>query len=235
MCLAIPGKVEEITTDGLIRDGAGELWRRGEERLPGLRARGRGGRLHHCPCGVCHLEDRRGDAPNRRSQTFAPWACWRKSWPSEEEAFARAAKAPQSSCPDGSCESDGQSARRESRSARLRVGRFAGKRSAMKYLTEFRNGEIAQRMAREIHSGRHAAVEDHGGVRRADALHHQERHRPDAAGRDRDDSRAGLPGVRHAAGADRQGAGHCGAAGSDFLLVRRHAAGAGHRCATCFR
>jgi hydrogenase expression/formation protein HypD len=52
---------------------------------------------------------------------------------SEEEAFARARLAlmevaPQIGCPDGSC---------------------SGK---MKYLTEFRNGEIAQRMAREIHA-----------------------------------------------------------------------------------
>ena len=54
----------------------------------------------------------------------------------------------------------------------------------MKYLTEFRNGEIAQRMAREIHADRHAAVEDHGGLRRANALDHQKWNRPDAASRE---------------------------------------------------
>jgi hydrogenase assembly chaperone HypC/HupF len=105
-----------------------------------------------------------------------------------------------------------------------------GAASKMKYLTEFRNGEIAQRMAREIARHRDAAVEDHGGLRRADALHHQERDRPDAAGRDRDDSRARLPGVRDPAGIDRQGAGDCRAAGGDFLLVWRHAAGSGDGC-----
>ena len=44
------------------------------------------------------------------------------------------------------------------------------------------------------------------------------------------DPRPGLPGVRDAAGTDRQGAGHCRPAGRDFLLLRRHAAGAGYRC-----
>ena len=53
----------------------------------------------------------------------------------------------------------------------------------MKYLTEFRNGEIAQTYGARDPPGRHAAVEDHGGVRRADALDHQERNRPDASGR----------------------------------------------------
>ena len=43
----------------------------------------------------------------------------------------------------------------------------------MKYLTEFRNGEIAQRMAREIHSDHHPPVEDHGSLRRANPLHHR--------------------------------------------------------------
>jgi hydrogenase maturation protein HypF len=45
----------------------------------------------------------------------------------------------------------------------------------------------------------HAAVGDHGGLRRADPLDHPPRHRPAAAGRDRDDPRAGLPGVRDTA------------------------------------
>jgi addiction module HigA family antidote len=48
------------------------------------------------------------------------------------------------------------------------------------------------------------------------------------AGR-RDDSRPRLPGLRHAARTDRQGAGHRRAARRDLLLVRRHAARSRHR------
>ena len=47
--------------------------------------------------------------------------------------------------------------------------------------------------------------------------------------RGRDDPRPGLPGVRDAARADRQGARARGAAGRDLHVVRRHAARAGQR------
>ena len=76
---------------------------------------------------------------------------------SEEEAFARAAKAPQSSCPDGSCAERMRVMLTELLVASSRHRNTADSadsltpRSAMKYLTEFRNGEIAQRIAREIH------------------------------------------------------------------------------------
>ena len=45
--------------------------------------------------------------------------------------------------------------------------------------------------------------------------------------RDHADPRAGLPGLRHADRADRQGRGHRRAAGGDLLLLRRHAPRAG--------
>ena len=72
----------------------------------------------------------------------------------------------------------------------------------MKYLTEFRNGEIAQRMAREIHqvATRPWKIMEVCGGQTHSII--KKWNRPDAAGRNRDDSRAWLPGLRHAAGAD---------------------------------
>lgn len=75
----------------------------------------------------------------------------------------------------------------------------------------------------------HAAVGDYGGLRRADPLDYPQWHRPDSAGECGADPRSGVPGVRDSVGDDRPGAGDCGAAGRDLLLVRRHAAGAGQR------
>ena len=93
----------------------------------------------------------------------------------EEEAFARAANAPQSPCPDGSCELTGKD------SAMLRsCGNRVGQ---MKYLTEFRNGEIAQRMAREIHqvATRPWKIMEVCGGQTHSII--KQRHRPDAARR----------------------------------------------------
>ena len=86
-----------------------------------------------------------------------------------------------------------------------------------------------QAAARRHPRHRHPTVGDHGGLRRADALDHPARHRPADPGPGRDDPRSGLPGVRHAARADRQGAGDRVASGRDLLLVRRHAARARQR------
>ena len=76
---------------------------------------------------------------------------------SEEEAFARAAERPQSNCPDGSCERKAEvSAVSEvvvpETRANIRRHLLTPLGKPMKYLTEFRNGEIAQRIAREIHA-----------------------------------------------------------------------------------
>ncbi len=86
-----------------------------------------------------------------------------------------------------------------------------------------------QAPARRHPRHRHPAVGADGGVRRPDPLDHPARHRPADPGSGRDDPRAGLPGLRDPAGADRQGAGDRLPAGRDLLLVRRHAAGAGQR------
>ena len=103
---------------------------------------------------------------------------------------------------------------------RVRAGRPAGrpgrpgreptrarKGPAMKYLDEFSDPDLAGRLLDQIHAVTTGTVGDHGGLRRADPLDHPARHRPAAARRHRDDPRPGLPGLRHAAGDHRQGAG----------------------------
>ena len=72
----------------------------------------------------------------------------------------------------------------------------------MKYLNEFRNGEIAQRMAREIHAVTTRPwkiMEVCGGQTHSIIKNGIDQMLP--AG-DRDGARAGLPGVRHSAGVD---------------------------------
>ena len=99
----------------------------------------------------------------------------------------------------------------------------------MKYLDEFSDPELAADPVRRDRPHHHPALGDHGGVRRPDALDHPQRHRPAAARRHRADPRARLPGVRHAARDDRQGARHRRPARRHLLLVRRHAARARQR------
>ena len=94
----------------------------------------------------------------------------------------------------------------------------------MKYLTEFRNGEIAQRMAREIASVATRPwkiMEVCGGQTHSIIKNGIDQMLP---AWNRDDSRTRLPGLRHPARTHRQGAGDCRAAGRDLLLFRRHAA-----------
>ena len=83
--------------------------------------------------------------------------------------------------------------------------------------------------ARGHRAHRHAAVGDHGGLRRADPLDHPQRDRPAAARPGGADPRPGVPGLRDAAGDDRPGARDRRDAGRHLLLVRRHAARPGQR------
>ena len=88
---------------------------------------------------------------------------------------------------------------------------------------------LAQRLLDDIHATvtqPWALMEVCGGQTHSIIRHGIDQLIPDT---DRDDPRAGLPGLRHPAGADRQGPGDRLPTGRDLLLVRRHAPGAGQR------
>ena len=70
----------------------------------------------------------------------------------------------------------------------------------------------------------HPALEPDGGLRRADPHAGQAGDRRSAAEGRADDPRPRLPGLRHAAGADRQGPRHRRPAGRHLHQLRRHAA-----------
>ncbi len=53
----------------------------------------------------------------------------------------------------------------------------------MKFLDEYRDGEAARKLADGDRPDRDPAVDDHGGLRRADAHDRQVRHRPRLAAR----------------------------------------------------
>ncbi len=148
MCLAIPGKVEEISTEGDIRMGrvnfGGVVKNVCLDYVPEV------SKWATTPLSTLGLRISKIDEETAE-QTLADfprrWASLDEELASEEEAFARAAKRPQSACPDGSCELD----RAQQACVRAQPPANCVQDEQMKYLTEFRNGEIAQRMAREIH------------------------------------------------------------------------------------
>ena len=122
---------------------------------------------------------------------------------------------------------DAPGGRRRSRSPRSRPPADAVGTRVVKYLDEYRD-PVARPEARGGDPPRdHAAVDAHGGLRRPDPHDRQAGHRRDAPRRRPDDPRAGLPGLRHAARADRQGARDRRAAGRHLHELRRHAPGPG--------
>src|ERR1035437_1283405 len=105
MCLAIPGKVEEITTEGDLRMGRVNF-----------------GGVVKCVCLAYVPEVEVGDytivhvgfalskideaTALQTLEDFRAMGVLDEELASEEEAFARAASAPQSLCPDGSCSAE---------------------------------------------------------------------------------------------------------------------------------
>jgi len=139
MCLAIPGRVEEILNEGRpphrrVNFGAsssGSAW----TTFPTSKWR-----LYHCPRWICALKDRRESA-EETLEIFRQMAARRGT------GAARKKHSP------------------ARQSAPIPLSRLPPQRQRpvvgdpdtellrpMKYLTEFRNGEIARAMAREIHS-----------------------------------------------------------------------------------
>lgn len=102
MCLAIPGKVEEITTDGLIRMGrvnfGGVVKKVCLDYVPEVEVGDY--TIVHVGFAISKIDE---ETAEKTLADFRALGVLEEELASEEEAFARAAKAPQSNCPDGSC------------------------------------------------------------------------------------------------------------------------------------
>ena len=105
MCLAIPGKVEEITTDGLIRMGrvnfGGVVKRVCLDYVPEIKVGDYA--IVHVGFAISVIDEQ---TAQETLDTFRAMGVLDEELASEEEVFARAALAPQSPCPDGSCSTD---------------------------------------------------------------------------------------------------------------------------------
>src|ERR1035441_7400416 len=109
MCLAIPGKVEEITTDGLIRIGrvnfGGVVKNVCLDYVPEVVVGDY--TIVHVGFAISKIDE---ETAEQTLADFRALGVLDEELAGEEEAFARAAKAPQSSCPDGSCSKDNRDA-----------------------------------------------------------------------------------------------------------------------------
>jgi hydrogenase expression/formation protein HypC len=102
MCLAIPGKVEEITTEGGLRMGrvnfGGVVKRVCLDYVPEVEVGDY--TIVHVGFALSKIDE---ETAKQTLEDFREMGVLNEELGSEEEAFARAAAAPQSSCPDGSC------------------------------------------------------------------------------------------------------------------------------------
>lgn len=116
MCLAIPGKVEEISTDGPIRMGkvnfGGVVKKVCLDYVPEVEVGDY--TLVHVGFAISKIDE---ETAKQTLADFRTMGLLDEELASEEEAFARAAEQPQSNCPDGSCET---ASRQISESASLR-------------------------------------------------------------------------------------------------------------------
>jgi hydrogenase expression/formation protein HypC len=102
MCLAIPGKVEEITTEGGLRMGrvnfGGVVKRVCLDYVPEVEVGDY--TIVHVGFAISKIDE---ETARQTLADFREMGVLDEELADSEEAFARAAKAPQSSCPDGSC------------------------------------------------------------------------------------------------------------------------------------
>jgi len=102
MCLAIPGKVEEIITEGDLRIGrvnfGGIIKRVCLDYVPDVEVGDY--TIVHVGFALSKIDE--GEAV-RTLAVFREMGMLEEELAGEEEQFARAATAPQSPCPDGSC------------------------------------------------------------------------------------------------------------------------------------
>jgi hydrogenase expression/formation protein HypC len=102
MCLAIPGRVEEITPDGSILMGkvnfGGIVKRVCLDYVPETKIGDYV--LVHVGFAISLIDEA---TAQQTLEDFRAMGVLEEELATEEEAFARAANAPQSACPDGSC------------------------------------------------------------------------------------------------------------------------------------
>ena len=102
MCLAIPGKVEEITTDGMIRVGrvnfGGVVKSVCLDYVPEVEVGDY--TIVHVGFAISKIDE---ETAEQTLRDFKELGLLDEELADEEEMFARAAKRPQSACPDGSC------------------------------------------------------------------------------------------------------------------------------------
>ena len=105
MCLAIPGKVEEISTDGLIRMGrvnfGGVVKNVCLDYVPDVEVGDY--TIFHVGFALSKIDE---ETAQQTLKDFREMGVLDEELGIEEEAFARAAIAPPSACPDGSCTSE---------------------------------------------------------------------------------------------------------------------------------
>jgi hydrogenase expression/formation protein HypC len=103
MCLAIPGKVESISTDGLIRMGrvnfGGIVKNVCLDYVPEIQVGDY--TIVHVGFALSKIDE---ETARQTLEDFRALGVLDEELATEDEAFARAAKSPQSPCPDGSCD-----------------------------------------------------------------------------------------------------------------------------------
>jgi hydrogenase expression/formation protein HypC len=108
MCLAIPGRVDEILNEGDLLIGrvnfGGIVKRVCLDYVPDIEVGEYA--IVHVGFALSKLD---AETAEKTLEVFRKMGMLEEELASEEEAFARAAKAPQSNCPDGSCESESAS------------------------------------------------------------------------------------------------------------------------------
>ncbi|HEY2857303.1 MAG TPA: HypC/HybG/HupF family hydrogenase formation chaperone [Terracidiphilus sp.] len=108
MCLAIPGRVEEISDDGLIRTGrvnfGGVVKRVCLDYVPEIVVGDY--TIVHVGFAISKIDEATAE---ETLAAFRAMGVLDEELGTEEEAFARAADRPQSNCPDGSCSIQGSS------------------------------------------------------------------------------------------------------------------------------
>jgi hydrogenase expression/formation protein HypC len=102
MCLAIPGKVEEITTDGMIRVGrvnfGGVVKSVFLDYVPEVEVGDY--TIVHVGFAISKIDE---ETAEQTLRDFKELGLLDEELADEDEAFARAAQRPQMACQDGSC------------------------------------------------------------------------------------------------------------------------------------